>query len=132
MGSRLRDCVEAFGGRTFVLAAAANFAHSLALHSYLHLPGFLQDLGADEFGIGTIMAVAFCTAIVVRPSLGRMMDSWGRRPVAMIGSVLNIITGIGYLCIDSLGVELIALRVVHGVAIGALFSVLFTIAAFLV
>lgn len=123
------DWAKKFGGRTFVLAAAANFAHSLALHSYLHLPGFLQDLGADEFGIGNIMAVAFFTAIFVRPSLGRMMDSWGRRPVAIIGSVLNIITGIGYLFIDSLGAELIALRVVHGVAIGALFSVLFTIAA---
>lgn len=121
--------LEGFGGRVFAYAALANFAHSLAFHSYLHLPGFLQKLGAKEFAIGVIMAVAFLTAILARPAVGRLMDDYGRRPMALAGGGLNIATSMGYLFIDALGPALLALRVLHGVALGVLFTVLFTIAA---
>jgi MFS family permease len=125
MGLRLNE----FGGRVFALAALANFAHSMAFHSYLHLPGFLEGLGADEFEIGNIMAVAFLAAILVRPLVGRLMDEWGRRPVFLAGGVISILTAAGYLGVDSIGGALLGLRVTHGIAVGALFSVLFTIAA---
>ena len=125
MSLRLGD----FGGRVFGLAAVANFAHSMAFHSYLHLPGFLEGLGADEFAIGNIMALAFLVAILVRPLIGRWMDEWGRRPVFLAGGVISIGTALGYQGIDALGAPLLGLRVTHGIAVGALFSVLFTIAA---
>jgi MFS family permease len=115
--------------RPFVLGFAANFLHSLSLHSYLHLPGFLQHLGADELRIGIIMATMSLAAIVMRPLVGRIIDERGRRIVVLVGGVVNILACLAYLSVDALGPWLYAIRVVHGLAQAMLFSVLFTIAA---
>ena len=121
--------IERFGGRTFAYAAFANFLHSMGFHTYLHLPGYLEGLGADPFQMGLVIAIAHIVAIAVRPTVGRWVDNRGRRPVALGGGVLALISALAYLQIDRLGPALYALRVLHGVALGALFSVLFTIAA---
>ena len=115
--------------RAFVLGFAANFLHSLSLHSYLHLPGFLQDLGADALGIGIVMATMSMSAIVLRPLVGRIIDERGRRVVVLVGGVVNILACLAYLTVETLGPWLYTIRVVHGLAQALLFSVLFTIAA---
>lgn len=115
--------------RPFVLGFAANFLHSLSLHSYLHLPGFLQELGADELRIGIIMATMSLAAILMRPLIGRIIDERGRRIVVLVGGVINILACLAYLTVDALGPWLYLIRVVHGLAQAMLFSVLFTIAA---
>jgi MFS family permease len=115
--------------RPFVLGFAANFLHSLSLHSYLHLPGFLHGLGADELRIGVIMATMSLAAIVMRPLVGRIIDERGRRIVVLVGGVVNILACLAYITIDGLGPWLYAIRIVHGLAQAMLFSVLFTIAA---
>ncbi|MBK6921827.1 MAG: MFS transporter [Deltaproteobacteria bacterium] len=113
----------------FVLGFAANFAHSLAFHSYVHLPGHLQALGASELDIGVIVATMAIAAIGARPFIGALMDERGRRGVARVGSIVNVLTCAAYLGIHSIGPALFALRVLHGIAEAMLFSVLFTIAA---
>jgi MFS family permease len=115
--------------RTFVLGFAANFLHSLSLHSYLHLPGFLLLLGADELRIGVIMATMSLAAIVTRPIVGRIMDERGRRIVVLVGGIVNVLACLAYFTVDGLGPWLYVIRVVHGLAQAMLFSVLFTIAA---
>jgi MFS family permease len=115
--------------RGFVLAGAANFLHSLALHTYLHLPGFLDELGADELVIGIVIAVMSVTAIGSRPGIGRLMDRRGRKVAIVAGGVVNLATGLLYLTVDSIGPWLGVVRVIHGVGHALIFSSLFTYAA---
>jgi MFS family permease len=115
--------------RAFVLGFAANFLHSLSLHSYLHLPGFLHGLGADELRIGIVMATMSLSAILLRPLIGRLIDERGRRIVVLVGGVVNILACLAYLTVETLGPWLYTIRIVHGLAQAMLFSVLFTIAA---
>lgn len=115
--------------REFGLAFGANFLHSLAFFGYLHLPGYLSRLGADELMIGIIVGVMAASAIATRPALGRLMDRRGRHLVAQVGSVIHLVIAACYLFIDSIGPLLFFIRVAHGIAEAMLFSSLFTIAA---
>lgn len=115
--------------RPFVFAFVANTLHGLAFFALLHLPGLLRLLGADEVRIGVIVATMAATAILVRPTIGRLMDSRGRRIVLLVGGVINVIACFAYLGVGGLGPWVYGVRVLHGLADGMLFSVLFTIAA---
>ena len=115
--------------RPFLLCAAANFLQALAFNFYLHLPGFLHELGAGEVQIGVLSATTAVAAIAVRPPLGRAMDRRGRRPLIWIAGVANTVVCLLYLGIHSLGPWIYAVRVVHGMAEATLFTALFTVAA---
>jgi len=115
--------------RPFLLCAAANFLQALAFNFYLHLPGFLHELGAGEVRIGVLSAITAVAAIAVRPPLGREMDRRGRRPLIWIAGAANTVVCLLYLGIDSLGPWIYAVRVVHGMAEATLFTGLFTVAA---
>ncbi len=116
----------------FLLSSAANFLQSLAFNLYLHLPGYLKELGAGELRIGVIFSVTAATAIAARPTVGRVMDAEGRRVVIVAGGLLNVLVCALYLTIHHLGPWLYAVRVAHGVAEAMLFAALFTQAADLV
>ncbi len=98
----------------------------------MHLPGFLQGLGGREAEIGLVIGSLSISAILIRPWLGRMMDRKGRRPVVIIGGVINVIAVSAYLTVDSLGPWIYVVRILHGFSEAALFSVMFTVAADLV
>jgi MFS family permease len=121
-----------FFTRTFVLCAVANFAQSLSFNLFLHFPGYLAQLGADEVQIGFIFGLTAFAAIVARPPIGRVMDRRGRRGVILAGGVLNVLACALYLGIHSIGPAVLAVRIVHGFAEAMLYSSLFTFAADLV
>ena len=121
-----------FVTRTFVLCAAANFAQSLSFNLFLHFPGYLAQLGADEVQIGFIFGLTAFAAIAARPPIGRVMDRRGRRGVILVGGVLNVFACALYLGIHSIGPAVLAVRIVHGFAEAMLYSSLFTFAADLV
>ncbi len=116
----------------FLLSSAANFLQSLAFNLYLHLPGYLKELGAGEVGIGFVFSVTAATAIASRPTVGRIMDAEGRRVVIVAGGMLNVLVCSLYLTIHHLGPWLYAVRIGHGIAEAMLFAALFTQAADLV
>lgn len=120
----------------FLLAWAANFLHSTGFHAYVHLPGWLEARGAGEVLIGVLIATMSVAAISTRPLVGRMMDTRGRRLVMLVGGVVHSLVPLLYLLVDSFGhgnwIAIAGVRLVHGVAQAAMFSVLFTIAADLV
>lgn len=120
--------------RAFVLAWAANFLHSTAFHAYVHLPGWLEGLGAGEVAIGLLVASLSVAAILSRPLVGRLMDTRGRRVITLVGGVLHLLVPLLYLAADAhpSWAAITGVRLVHGLAQAALFSVLFTIAADLV
>ncbi|HKE17757.1 MAG TPA: MFS transporter [Kofleriaceae bacterium] len=113
----------------FALASLSNFLHSLSFNLYLHLSGFLAQLGASEVEIGVIFGVTAATAIAVRPAMGRAMDTRGIRLVIVAGGALNTLVCALYTTVTALGPLLYAVRIVHGVAEAMLFASLFAFAA---
>lgn len=114
---------------TLALAFASNFLQGTAFNLFLNLPGFLIDLGATKTEVGLVWGVAAAAAIVSRPPVGRAMDLRGRRRVFVMGGVLNVIVCALYLTVDSVGVWVTFIRVLHGLSEAMLFSGLFTYAA---
>jgi MFS family permease len=96
---------------------------------FLHLSGYLAELGATDTQIGLIYAATAVASIAMRPLLGTVMDRHGRRPVIMVGGVLNIVFVLLYLTVTTLGPWVYVVRIGHGVAEAMLFSALFTYAA---
>jgi MFS family permease len=116
----------------FVRAALANAMLSLAVCLFLHLPGFLQQLGAGEAHIGRITAAQALGAILAWPLVGRVMDARGRR-VVMLAGVMLFIAAIGlYLSIHALGPRVYWVRLLDGAAAMMWYTALFTYAADLV
>ena len=118
--------------RAFVLAALANAMVSLAGSLFVHLPGFLQQLGAGEAHIGRIMAAQALGAILAWPLVGRAMDARGRRAVILAGVALFAGVAGLYLSIDALGPGVYAVRLLDGIATMMWYTALFTYAADLV
>lgn len=115
--------------RPFLLCFSANLLQGLAFNLFLHFPGFLHQLGADDVQIGFITSLMAVAAIALRPPIGRAMDRRGRRIVILVGGVLHTGVIALYLTITAIGPWLYAVRIVHGVAEAMLFSALFTYAA---
>lgn len=115
--------------RPFLLAWGANFLQGLALSSYLHLPGFLEGLGASKLEIGLLYGTMSAAAIAARPPVGRAMDLRGRRLVFVGGSVLQVVVCALFLTVTSLGAWLVVVRIAQGIAEAMTFSSLFTYVA---
>jgi len=115
--------------RPFLVAFAAHFLHAISYNLFLHLPGWLGRLGADEARIGIVMGVAGATALVARPALGRAIDDRGRRPVAIAGGLLGFASCASYLLLDRIGPGLYAVRLAHGLSEAMLFASLFALVA---
>ncbi len=112
-----------------MLAFIGHFAFCIGLWTFVHLPGYLEGLGGGQAEIGIIIGVISISAIVSRPTIGRLMDRRGRRPVVLGGAAINLLAVCAYLTADSLGPWIYVIRIVHGIGEAALFSVFFTIAA---
>lgn len=115
--------------RPFVVAFAGNLFQGMAFFLFIHLPTFLTDLGASATEVGVLVAATAVSAIVIRPTLGRVMDTRGRRPVVLAGGVLNVITALLYLTVSSVGPWLFLVRILHGFGISMTFTALFTYGA---
>lgn len=118
--------------RAFCLVALANFFQGTGFNLFLHLPGFLDQLGASAVGVGWITSITAVAAIGVRPQVGRVMDTRGRRVVILAGNGLNVVAVGSYLLVDSIGPLIFCVRIVHGLGEALLFTSLFTYAADLV
>jgi MFS family permease len=113
----------------FVLCFVTNLCQGTAFNLFLHLPGYLHDLGANDVQIGWIASLTALAAVAFRPPVGRAMDRLGRTPVIRWGGALHAAATALYLAVDAIGPLLYAVRVLHGVAEALLFSALFAYAA---
>jgi MFS family permease len=118
--------------RAFILAATANAILNLSWALFLHLPGFLQKIGAGEAEVGRIMAMQGIGAILVWPFVGAAMDTRGRRVVILSGVGLSILVIGSYLSVSTLGPRIYLVRLLDGAAGTMWYTALFTYAADLV
>jgi len=118
--------------RPFLFVTLANLTLSIAGTLSIHLPGFLQQLGAREAEIGSIMSAHAFAALVAGPTAGQVMDRRGRRIVIRTGGTLYVIAAALYLAIERIGPFVYAVRVIEGVSATMLYVALFTYAADLV
>lgn len=105
--------------RPLLVAALVSAVLNLAGFLFVHLPGFLQQLGAGEAQVGRIMAAQAIGAILAWPIAGRAIDALGARVVTLAGVVLFVVVVALYLSIDALGPTIYLVRALDGVA-GAL------------
>ena len=115
--------------RAFVSVFLANTFMELAWSLFLHFPGYLHDLGADEIQIGILVGMSAVASIAIRPWIGTVMDVRGRRRVILAGSFLHVAVLGLYLTVTALGPWVYIIRILHGLASAMLFTSLFTYAA---
>ena len=77
--------------RPFLLLLLAHFLQSLGWTSMILLPLYLDALEASRAEIGAIVAAAQIGGLVSRPAVGWALDTMGRKPTLIIGTVIAVI-----------------------------------------
>lgn len=126
---RRRDGRERLLTGPFVAVFAANLLVGMSFFLFVHLPRYLEVLGADEVVIGVVVATTAVVAVVTRPAIGTALDRRGRRRVAVAGAVVNLLAVLAYLTVDVVGPWLYVVRCVHGLGEAATFTAFFTVGA---
>jgi MFS family permease len=121
--------VEPLYTRHFWVASVSHFLLGMGFWMFVVFPLHLAELGASTARIGLLVALEPTAAVLVRPALGGLMAERGRGWILRAGSLLNIVAVALYAFVDDLGAGMAAVRIVHGVGIGALFTTFFTYAA---
>jgi MFS family permease len=103
----------------FYLAVAANFFFFASFQwIYVTLPTYVQMLGGDAAQIGLAFGLFTLGAVALRPSLGRLIDRWGRKPVLLMGAVIFCLSPALYAVAPALWAFQVV-RVFHGVGMAA-------------
>ncbi len=103
----------------FYLALLASFLFFFSMQLLISpLPLYIESIGGQASDVGLAMGSFAIAAIVSRPYMGRLVDSWGRRPMMLIGAVMFIVAPLSYALVQSIG-YLLAARMFHGIGIAA-------------
>lgn len=78
-------------GPDFPRLFAAATLQELSFSLFIHLPGYLSELGASEGRIGLLYAAAAVLSLALRPWLGKILDLTHRRTVLLVSAGLNLI-----------------------------------------
>lgn len=99
-------------------ATLANFT-SMGLY-FAAIPLFVsQELNGSNTAVGVSLGAFAVSAVLLRPTIGRGVDAYGRRPFLVAALVIQIVAALGFELAGSVPV-VIVLRLVQGVA-GACF-----------
>lgn len=113
----------------FWTASGSHFLLGMGFWMFVVFPLHLANLGASTARIGILLALQPTAAVLVRPVLGAVLSRRGRRWTLRGGGLLNLLAVGLYAIVDDLGLAMGAVRVLHGIGIGALFTTFFTYAA---
>jgi MFS family permease len=107
--------------RDFILVTLTSFIFFFNYHSFILLPLRIEELGGSESTIGFIMGAASMATILTTPSVGILIDKWGKKWFLLAGGLLMSVTSLPFAFLDSLGFAFPALRVLHGAALSLCF-----------
>lgn len=116
--------------RAFIALGIAELAYFTAVGVSLYLlPLFVTGpVGGSEAAAGLAFGAFAISALVLRPYVGRLADSGGRRPLLIGGALLAAVGLVATAYVDNL-VAVVALRLVLGVAEAAFFVSAFAVLA---
>lgn len=107
--------------RDFVLVTLTSFIFFFTFHSFILLPLRIEELGGSESVIGFIMGSASMATILTTPSVGILIDKWGKKRFLLAGGLLMSLTSLPFAYLHSLGFAFPALRILHGAALSLCF-----------
>ena len=113
----------------FTLVWIAGLLQEQAWSLMIHFPGHLTDLGASETRIGLLYSLSAVFGLLLRPTLGRLMDSFGRRPVLLVAGFGNAAAVAALGAPSDLGLVLVTVFVAHRVFQIGLFTAMLTLSA---
>ncbi len=116
-------------GPNFPRLFTAALLQELSFALFIHLPGYLSQLGATEGLIGVLYASSALVSLVFRPWLGRILDLTHRRTVLLISAVVNMAVIIGLTVTTVWGPLLWVLFLVQRTVQIALFTTMLTYGA---
>ncbi|HAL60824.1 MAG TPA: hypothetical protein DCP08_00265, partial [Chloroflexi bacterium] len=117
---------------SFYLIMASTFLFFFSMHLLITpLPLYIKEVGGKPSQIGLVMGMFALTAVLSRPLVGRLVDTWGRKPVMIIGSAIFILGPLFYILACSLP-SLFLARMFHGMGIAAFTTAYTTLASELV
>ena len=108
---------------------ASQFLQALGYSSAPLLPLYLEHLEANRAQIGMIMSAAAIGGLLFRPVVGWALDTLGRKPTLVVGTVIVSAMMIGVIGVVDIGPYVYINRAIYGIGIGALFSGYFAFAA---
>lgn len=101
--------------RDFIIACLSYFLVACSFSLLMPtIPIFLsQELGVEPARIGVVLSSYVLALLLVRPFSGFLVDTWPRKPVLLLGTLLFVAVFTGYYFAASV-LFLIVLRFVHG------------------
>lgn len=117
---------------SFYLILASTFLFFFSILLLLTpLPLYIKEVGGQPSQIGLVAGVFALSSVLSRPLVGRLVDTWGRKPMMMVGSVIFILGPLFYILARSIPWLFLA-RMFHGVGIAAFTTAYSTLVADLV
>ncbi len=113
----------------FMLLFALSFLQEWSFGLMVHLPGYLESLGADESTIGLVYASAAFVALALRPLIGRFIDQVGRRTVMLIGGLLFTVAPLLFIPLTAVGPPMFLARIFYMSVEVTLFTTVIAIGA---
>ncbi len=107
---------------TFLLVTSATFAYFVSLGALIPtIPRYVEGpLGKGEASVGLAVGAFSISAVLIRPFIGRIGDTRGRRILMILGSAIVAASVFGILLVDSF-VPLILLRLTTGIGEAAFY-----------
>jgi DHA1 family inner membrane transport protein len=103
--------------RQFVILLAVQFAFGISFSIFVLLPKILaSSLRAGPADIGLVMSMFAFAGVAAAPFVGARIDRPGRPRLILGGTMLMLVSSLGYLAVDHVGPLALALRAAHGAA----------------
>ncbi|MFB3902530.1 MAG: MFS transporter [Acidobacteriota bacterium] len=112
--------------RRFAIYIAISASLNLAVWVLLLLPRYLANLGWGPEPIGWTVSVYFFTNLFAQLLFGALVQKWGVRRIAIVGSAAGTVGGILYMLVPLWLPALWIARALHGVGTGLVFVAAFT------
>ncbi len=115
--------------RPFLLLDLSYFLVFSNISLFYLYPIVLEGMGATPEAIGWVMGFFSLATVLTRPLMGKLVGSRGESPVMWMGIIVVLLATIGYLFLESVGLPLFLVRVVHGIGYSAFISGSFSLVA---
>ncbi|MFH1037950.1 MAG: MFS transporter [PVC group bacterium] len=113
----------------FLKVTVIMFLIMTTMTMFLLLPLLIEKMGGDAADIGLVMGITPLGAVISRIFWGRWMDLAGRKKILLLGTLLNTAAILLFLTVRGVGILMVMLRLLQGLALGGNITAVWTIIA---